>query len=101
MPLLEKAGRVEVVGVTPDLTGEALGSELARQLSRHSVKASVTDLPLRYADAGRTLMDHLVGMRPSLLVMGAFAHSALFQHVIGGTTSLMLTDAKVPVLYAY
>jgi hypothetical protein len=33
--------------------------------------------------------------------MGAFAHSALFQHVIGGTTSLMLTDAKVPVLYSY
>jgi hypothetical protein len=105
MPLLEKAGRVEVVCVTPDRTGEALGAELARHLSRHlsgsGAKMSVTDLPLRNADAGRTLMDHLCAMRPSLFVMGAFAHAALLQHVIGGTTSLMLTDAKVPVLYSY
>jgi nucleotide-binding universal stress UspA family protein len=101
MPLLEKAGRVEVVCVTPDQTGEALGAELARHLSRHVAKVSVTDLPLRNADAGRTLMDHLCAMRPSLFVMGAFAHAALLQHFIGGTTSLMLTDAKVPVLYSY
>jgi nucleotide-binding universal stress UspA family protein len=101
MPLLEKAGRVEVVCVTPDQTGEALGAELARHLSRHVAKVSVTDLPLRNADAGRTLMDHLCAMRPSLFVMGAFAHAALLQHVIGGTTSLMLTDAKIPVLYSY
>jgi nucleotide-binding universal stress UspA family protein len=101
MPLLEKAGRVEVVCVTSDQSGEALGAELARHLSRHDLKVSVTDLPLRNADAGRTLMDHLHAMRPSLFVMGAFAHAALLQHVIGGTTSLMLTDAKVPVLYSY
>ena len=101
MPLLEKAGRVEVVCVTPDRSGEALGAELARHLSRHVRKVSVTDLPLRNADAGRTLMEHLCSMRPSLLVMGAFAHARLLQHVVGGTTSLMLTDAKVPVLYSY
>jgi hypothetical protein len=101
MPLLEKAGRVEVVCVTPDRTGDALGAELARHLSRHVAKVSVTDLPLRNADAGRTLMDHLCAMRPSLFVMGAFAHAALLQRVIGGTTSLMLTDAKIPVLYSY
>jgi hypothetical protein len=101
MPLLEKAGRVEVVCVTEDRTGEALGAELARHLSRHVAKVSVTDLPLRNADAGRTLMDHLCAMRPSLFVMGAFAHAALLQRVIGGATSLMLTDAKVPVLYSY
>jgi nucleotide-binding universal stress UspA family protein len=101
MPLLEKAGRVEVVCVTSDRSGDARGAELARHLSRHCKNLSVENLPLVRADAGRTLMDHLCSMRPSLLVMGAFAHARLLQHVVGGTTSLMLTDAKVPVLYSY
>ena len=101
MPLLEKAGRVEVVCATSDHSGDARGAELARHLSRHCKNLSVENLPLVGADAGRTLMDHLCSMRPSLLVMGAFAHARLLQHVVGGTTSLMLTDAKVPVLYSY
>jgi nucleotide-binding universal stress UspA family protein len=100
MPLLEKAGRVEVACVTSD-ADDIRGAELARLLSRHGAKVSVTNLPFIGADAGRSLMQHLGSMPVSLLVMGAFAHSRLLELVVGGTTSLMLNDARVPVFYSF
>lgn len=101
VPLLVQAGSVEVVCVTSEPDGAALGSDLARHLSRHCENLNVTVLPVIGTDVEGTLLDHLSSMRPSLLVMGAFAHPALLQHLVGGMTSLMLTDAEVPVLYSY
>lgn len=100
-PLLSKADRVEVVHVEADSKDDVAGAELARHLSRRCANLNVTILPMREADAGRTLQNHLASMRASLLVMGAFAHARLLEYVVGGTTSLMLTEAKVPVLYSY
>jgi len=100
IPLLEKADSVEVVCVTSDAS-DAGGAELARHLSRHCANVSVTNLPLVAADAGRTLMQHLGSMPISLLVMGAFAHARLVEYVVGGTTNLMLNDARIPVLYSF
>ncbi|WP_296712269.1 universal stress protein [Rhodoblastus sp.] len=98
---MSKAGRVEVVHVAADPNADAAGADLARHLSRHCAKLDVIVLPIREADAGRTLRDHLASMRASLLVMGAFAHARLLEYVVGGTTSLMLTEAKIPVFYSY
>lgn len=100
-PLLNKAGHVQVVHVTADPTHDFTAAELARHLSRRCANLSVTVLPMIGADAGRTLRDHLSSMRANLLVMGAFAHARLLEYVVGGTTSLMLTDATIPVLYSY
>ncbi len=100
MPLLEQAVRVEVVCVTDD-ANDVRGAELARRLSRHGPRVSVANLPFVGAEAGRTLMQHLGSMPVSLLVMGAYAHSRLMQVVIGGATKLMLTEARVPVLYSF
>lgn len=100
MHLLEKAKRVEVVCATSDAR-DARGVELAQRLSRHCADVSVTILPLVAADAGRTLMQHLSSMPVSLLVMGAFAHARMVEYIIGGTTNLMLNDARVPVLYSF
>jgi nucleotide-binding universal stress UspA family protein len=100
-PLLNKAVSVEVVHVTADASHDFAGTELARHLSRRCANLNVTVLPMKYADAGKTLLDHLSSMRASLLVMGAFAHPRLLEYVVGGTTSMMLTDARIPVLYSY
>jgi nucleotide-binding universal stress UspA family protein len=100
MPLLEQADRVEVVCVTDD-ANDVRGAELARRLSRHDVKVSVTNLPFVGAEAGRTLMQHIGSMPVSLLVMGAYAHSRLMEVVIGGATNLRLNEARIPVLYSF
>lgn len=100
MPLLERAGQVEVVCATAD-GSDSRGAEMGRHLSRHCGKISVTNLPLIGAEAGRTLIQHVGSMPTSLLVMGAFAHARLLELVVGGTTSLMLADAGIPVLYSF
>jgi nucleotide-binding universal stress UspA family protein len=101
MGFLERADEVEIVSVAPDGSKSLEGADLAEHLSRHCSRLRLTDLPLAHADAGRTIREYSEAARPDLLVMGAFAHSRLLQFVVGGVTSTMLGEAKVPVLYAY
>lgn len=101
MPLLAQADEVEVVCVTEGAAGDLAGSDIARHLARRCRRLRLVDLPIAHGDAGRTLGDHLASGRADLLVMGAFAHSRLFQLVLGGVTSSMLEQARQPVLYSY
>lgn len=101
MPLLARADEVEVVCVVSDDDPGAAGAELAEHLARHCRKLKLTDLPVSFADAGRTLLDHLSVVQPDLVVMGAYGHSRLLQFVLGGVTNDMLGAAKAPVLYSY
>jgi nucleotide-binding universal stress UspA family protein len=101
MPLLCSAQEVEVVCIVDEAKTSVTGADLSDHLARHGCKVTLTDLQLEYADAGRVLRDHVSNVVPDLLVMGAFAHSRLFQFFLGGVTSTMLTDAKVPVFYSY
>lgn len=98
---LERAKEVEVVSVTGEDDRRLAGAELAEHLARHCKTLKLTDLPMVHDDAGWTLRDYLDIVKPDLLVMGAFAHSRLRQLLVGGVTSLMISAADVPVLYAY
>ena len=112
LPLLARADSVEIVCVTEggasfdggfgDDTLDLAGSDIARHLSRHCRELNLLELQVTHDDAGRTLLDHLAGSgQTDLLVMGAFAHSRLFQLVLGGVTSAMLEQARLPVLYSF
>lgn len=101
LPLLASADAVDVVCVTDGKTGNLAGSDIARHLSRHCRQLRLVDLPPVQDDAARTLTEYLAGGQTDLLVMGAFAHSRLFQMVLGGVTSTMLATARIPVLYSY
>ncbi len=102
LPLLSRADAVDIVCVTDGTASDLSGSDIARHLSRHCRQIRLLDLPIAHDDAGRTLLDHLAGGgQTDLLVMGAFAHSRLFQMVLGGVTSVMLKQARTPVLYSY
>jgi nucleotide-binding universal stress UspA family protein len=101
MPLLARADDVEVVCITDGAAGDLAGSDIARHLARQCRQLRLLDLPIAHDDAGRTLSEHLASAPADLLVMGAFAHSRLFQLVLGGVTSSMLETARLPVLYSY
>ena len=102
LPLLARAKSVDVVCVTDGKAGDLSGSDIARHLSRHCPQLRLVDLPIVHDDAARTLLDYLAGGEGTdLIVMGAFAHSRLFQLVLGGVTSAMLERAQTPVLYSY
>ena len=102
LPLLARADSVEIVCVTEGGASDLAGSDIARHLSRHCRELNLLELQVTHDDAGRTLLDHLAGSgQADLLVMGAFAHSRLFQLVLGGVTSAMLEQARLPVLYSF
>lgn len=101
LPLLEQAEDIEVVCVVEGDAKTAAGAELSEHLARHSRRVRLTELPVQKDDDGGTLRDHVGYVKPDLLVMGAYAHARVFQFIVGGVTSLMLTNASVPVLYSY
>ena len=101
MPLLQRAKEVEIVCVSSDADKSAAGADLAQYLARQCSALKLTELPTVFADAGMTLRNHLATVTPDLMVMGAFAHSRFREFVLGGVTSTMLSEAKVPVFYAH
>lgn len=101
MPLLEKAEEVEIVCITPDVRKSMAGGDLAQHLVRHCRALKLTELPTVFDDIGMTLRNHLSTITPDLLVMGAYAHSRLFQLILGGVTDSMVGDATLPVLYSH
>jgi nucleotide-binding universal stress UspA family protein len=96
-----RAEEVEIVCIGPEGDKSAAGADFAQHLSRHCRNVKLTELPLTFNDAGRTLCDHGHTVTPDLLVMGAYAHSRLLQVVLGGVTDTMLRHAPVPVLYSH
>lgn len=101
MPLLARATEVEIVCIGADARKSAAGADLAGHLARRCRGLKLTELQIEFGDAGITLRDHLATVTPDLLVMGAYAHPRLLQLVLGGVTSTMLGDARLPVLYSH
>jgi nucleotide-binding universal stress UspA family protein len=101
MSLLAAANEVEIVCAAPDSRKNLAGSDIAQHLSRHCRAVRLTELPMMFADAGMTLRNYLSAATPDLLVMGAYGHPRLLEFVLGGVTSMMLSDAHVPVFYSH
>ncbi|MDB5597224.1 MAG: hypothetical protein JWM36_4185 [Hyphomicrobiales bacterium] len=103
LPLLQQAGRVEIVSISGDTdsTKRIEGAEIAPHIARYCRSVSVTTLPAQGGDVGETLSNHAANIHASMIVMGAYAHNRLRQFVLGGVTSTMIADPPVPVLMSY
>lgn len=101
MPLLAKADEIEIVCATPEPRKNLSGADLARHLSRHYRTVRLTELPLLFADAGMTLRNYLSAAPPDLFVMGAYGHPRPLEFVMGGATSMILSEAQVPIFYSH
>jgi nucleotide-binding universal stress UspA family protein len=91
---------VKAQGVTTGRAGID-GTELATYLARHCRKVSLTQLPPAEADDAKSLKDHAIMTRADLMVMGAYAHSRMWQRVLVGVTREMLDHAPLPVIMSY
>lgn len=101
MPLLARAGRVEILCASPDASKSVAGADLAAHLARHCQSVSVTELQTQHGDVAKTLHAHAAKARADLFVMGAYAHPHLLQMAVGGVTSDMLSEADFPLLLSY
>lgn len=104
LPLIELAGRTEIVWVDPpEAEGEdktLAGSDLAESISRHGVEVTVTPLSSNGRYAQDALRDHIIAERADLVVMGAYSRSRLRELVFGGVTRSMLSDLPVLTLFS-
>ena len=103
MPLLAKAGRVEVVIVAnePGKQDEIEGADIGKHLARHGLKVEVKRISAGKIDIGAALLSHAADNATDFVVMGGYGHSRLRQFILGGVTRSILQSMTAPVLMAH
>jgi nucleotide-binding universal stress UspA family protein len=103
MPLLAKAGRVEIAIVSNERgkQDEIEGADMGQHLARHGLKVDVHRIPGGNIDVADALLSHAADAGIDFIVMGGFGHSRLREFVLGGVTHSLLQSMTVPVLMSH
>jgi nucleotide-binding universal stress UspA family protein len=103
MPLLQRAGRIEVVIVTdePGKQNQIERADIGAHLARHGLNATVKRIPLGDVDVADVLLSHAADEDIDFIVMGGYGHPRLREFVLGGVTRSMLRTMTVPVLMSH
>jgi len=103
MPLLERAGRVEVV-VIADERGkqhEIVGADMGQHLARHGLDVEVERIVAGDVDVADMLLSHAADADTDFIVMGGYGHARLREFVLGGATRNILRSMTAPVLMSH
>jgi nucleotide-binding universal stress UspA family protein len=103
MPLLAKAGRVEIVIITNERgkEHEIEGADMGEHLARHDLTVEVNRIPGGGIDVADALLSHAADSGADFMVMGGYGHSRLREFVLGGVTHSIFRSMTVPVLMAH
>ena len=103
MPLLAKAGKVEVVIVDSEggKEDEIEGADIGQHLARHGLKVDVKRIAGNDIDIADALLSHVADSATDFIVMGGYGHSRLREFVLGGVTHSILKSMTVPVLMSH
>lgn len=102
LPLLEHGADVHIVhaGNERDEMRDAAMTDLAVALSRHGAKVTLTHRARHSRSVAKVLTDEAAEIGADLIVSGAFGHSRTYDFFLGATTSELVREAKVPVLFS-
>ena len=98
---LAKTVTIAVVTDEKTLPEDNPGSKLKDYLDRHNINAAVALVQGQRRPIGRALQDHALQIGADVMVMGAFGHSRMRDFVMGGATTGILRDLKLPVLLSH
>jgi len=103
MPLLERAGLVEVVIVAKERgkQDEIPGADMGQHLARHGLTVDVKRISEGDIDVADALLSHAADSSADFIVMGGYGHSRLREFVLGGVTHSILRSMTAPVLMAH
>ena len=102
MPLLRRAGAIEVVTIeSRERRNELVGARIAEHLARHGCKVELKPIVGSDLDVAATVLSHAADSAADLIVMGGYGHSRLREFVLGGATDGMLRSMTVPTLMAH
>ena len=100
---LRRAQTVTIASVTDEkrLPDHDPGTRLKDYLSRHDIDATVSRLEAGGRPVAEILQEHAREIGAGMLVMGGFGHSRVRDFVLGGATSGVLRDLRIPVLLSH
>jgi len=103
MPLLERAGQVEVViaGNERGKRDEIPGADMGQHLARHGLKVDVKRISGGDIDVADALLSHAADANVDFMVMGGYGHSRLREFVLGGVTRSILRSMTAPALLSH
>ena len=103
MPLLERAGNIEVVMITNERgkQDEIEGADMGQHLARHGLKVEVKRITRDKLDVANVLLSHCADSDANFIVMGGYGHSRLREFVLGGVTRTVLHSMTVPALMSH
>ncbi|MDE3115338.1 MAG: universal stress protein [Pseudomonadota bacterium] len=99
LPLLAKAGHVEVVSVAP--AGAKLAQEAADYLALHGIHAELAMVDPAGRPPAEALLKAAAEGGASLLVAGGYGHSRLFETLFGGATVHIAAHATLPLFMVH
>lgn len=103
LPLLKRAAKVTIFAFSPQASDlKASASMLVDHLSRHGVKAGISDWTntgdIRAVEA---LFASLDTQTSDLIVAGAYGHSRTYEALFGGVSLDLIRQPSVPVLMSH
>jgi nucleotide-binding universal stress UspA family protein len=103
MPLLVRAGRVEVVIVANERgkQDEIEGADMGAHLARHGLNVEVNRTALGDIDVADVILSHAADASSDLIVMGGYGHSRWREFVLGGVTRSIFRSMTAPVLMSH
>jgi len=103
MPLLVKAGRVEIViiGNERGKQDEIEGADMGQHLARHGLKVDVHRITGGGIDVADALLSHAADSGADFMVMGGYGHSRFREFVLGGVTHAMFRSMTLPALLSH
>jgi len=103
MPLLAKAGSVEIVIITNERgkQDEIEGADMGQHLARHGLKVDVHRMTGGSIDVADALLSHAADSGADFMVMGGYGHSRLREFVLGGVTHSIFRSMTVPALLSH
>jgi nucleotide-binding universal stress UspA family protein len=103
MPLLKRAGRVEIVIVANERgkQDEIEGADMGAHLARHGLNVEVKRTVRGDLDVADVILSHAADAGSDFIVMGGYGHSRLREFVLGGVTRSIFRSMIAPVLMSH
>jgi nucleotide-binding universal stress UspA family protein len=103
MPLLHRAGRVDVVIVANERgkKDEIEGADMGGHLARHGLNVEVNRTALGDIDVADVILSHAADAGSDFIVMGGYGHSRLREFVLGGVTRSIMRSMTAPILMSH
>lgn len=101
LPFIENARAVQVLAADTWRTRFEATEELADYLAWRGIDCERQAVEVGDDEVGAALMQAAIGANADLLVMGGYGRSRLRELVMGGVTRHVLTNTRLPILFAH